>query len=72
MYWYSERNSVISGGEIRDLIFSLPIADRLCRERIVIRKNGKIIGPSIKGRIVLHVADLNNKDSSIKICGFLQ
>jgi len=63
---YSGKDSIISGGELRDLIFSLPVADRIGRERIVIRKTKKIIGPNIKDKYVTHVADLNNEGSSAK------
>ncbi len=63
---YSGKDSIISGGELRDLIFSLPVADRMKRERIVIRKNKKIIGQNIEDKFITHVADLNNEGSSAK------
>lgn len=61
---------VISGGETRDWIFSLPIALQLCQPHVMLYKPvgndlvGKTVGADIKGKEVIHVADLNNEGSS--------
>ena len=55
---------VISGGESRDWIFSGPVAEKLCLPHTMIYKDGKVIGASMKNRLVAHVADLNNEGSS--------
>lgn len=57
---------VISGGESRDWMFSYPLADRLSIPHLAIYKNGKTIGANIEGRVVSHVADLNNEGSSLR------
>ncbi len=61
---YNPKNSVISGGESRDWIFSLPVSSRLEMPHLMIYKNMKTSGPDIKGKNVFHVADLNNEGSS--------
>lgn len=57
---------IISGGETRDWIFSLPVALKLYRPHVMLYNDGKMVGASgeIKGREVVHVADLNNEGSS--------
>jgi len=55
---------VISGGETRDWMFSFPVASVLHTPHVMIYKNGKILGASILGEKVAHVADLNNEGSS--------
>ncbi|MEK6873820.1 MAG: hypothetical protein AABW91_03165 [Nanoarchaeota archaeon] len=57
-------NNVISGGESRDWIFSFPVAARLNAPHVMIYKDGKMLGPSLKDKYVIHVADLNNEGSS--------
>ncbi len=61
---YGSSDVVISGGERRDWIFSLPTANRLEKSHLMIYKDGKIIGPEIKNRNVIHIADINNEGSS--------
>ena len=56
--------AVISGGETRDWIFSPPVAFGLSRPHIMLYKDGKSVGADIKGKEVIHVADLNNEGSS--------
>lgn len=56
--------SVISGGETRDWLFSFPMSDRLGLGNAMIYKNGKVLGADMKGKEVIHVADLNNEGSS--------
>ncbi|MEK6895193.1 MAG: hypothetical protein AABX48_01605 [Nanoarchaeota archaeon] len=58
--------SVISGGESRDWDFSNPLAYDLGFAHAKIYKDGKIIGADVKGKKVLHVADLNNEGSSVR------
>ncbi|MBD3253053.1 hypothetical protein GF386_04940 [Candidatus Pacearchaeota archaeon] len=56
---------VISGGETRDWIFSLPLAIELGKPTFMIYKNGKIKPPvELKDMEVIHVGDLNNQGSS--------
>ena len=57
-------NNVISGGESRDWIFSFPVAYQLNAPHLMIYKDGKMLGPSLKDKYVIHVADLNNEGSS--------
>ncbi len=57
----------ISGGERRDWIFSLPVARKMKKIPIMICKDGSTIGiekEDVKGKRVIHVADLNNEGSS--------
>lgn len=56
----------ISGGESRDWIFSLPLAYALNKPHLSIYKNGKTLGPEIRGKKFVHVADLNNEGSSVE------
>jgi len=55
---------VISGGESRDWDFSNPAAYDLGLPHAKIYKNGKLLGADMKGKHVIHVADLNNEGSS--------
>lgn len=55
---------VISGGESRDWMFSLPMALNWNKAHVMIYKKGKIVGADMKGKRILHVADLNNEGSS--------
>jgi len=55
---------VIAGGESRDWPFSSPIAEKLGAAHLMIYKDGGMLGPDIKGKRVLHIADLNNEGSS--------
>lgn len=55
---------VVSGGESRDWIFSNPVALSLQKPHLSIYKDGKTIGADVKGKRVVHVADLNNEGSS--------
>ena len=61
---YINNNTVISGGETRDWIFSLPIATQLKIPHAMLYKNGKIVGANMNGKKVIHIADLNNEGSS--------
>jgi len=56
--------TVISGGETRDWIFSNPVAVALQRPHVMLYKDGKSVGADIKGKDIVHVADLNNEGSS--------
>lgn len=58
------RDYVVSGGERRDWIFSLPTATELGRPHAMICKNKDVLGANMRGKIVVHVADLNNEGSS--------
>ena len=60
----AEPFEAISGGESRDWDFSNPVAYELAKPHAKIYKDGKIMGAEIKGKTVLHVADLNNEGSS--------
>ena len=61
---------VISGGETRDWIFSNPVSIELTNKynssipHVMFYKDGKKVGADIKGKEVIHVADLNNEGSS--------
>jgi len=52
-------NEVISGAEPKDYAFSYPVASRLRRPHLTIRKDGKLEGAYIRGKKVIHVGDLN-------------
>jgi len=60
----NEPIDVASGGESRDWPLSFPIAEKLGVAPLMIYKDGKMLGPDIRGRRVLHIADLNNEGSS--------
>jgi orotate phosphoribosyltransferase len=55
---------IISGGESRDWPFAFPVAEKLGVAPVMIYKDGKMLGADVKGKIVIHVADLNNEGSS--------
>lgn len=57
---------VISGGETRDWDFSNPVAVLMKKPHAKMYKDGRIIGAGVKGKKVLHVADLNNEGSSVR------
>ena len=57
---------VISGGESRDWIFSQPASILFHRPHLMIYKDGRVSGADVKGKKVVHVADLNNEGSSIR------
>lgn len=57
---------VISGGETRDWDFSNPVAVLLKKPHAKMYKDGRLIGADVKGKKVLHVADLNNEGSSVR------
>ena len=57
---------VISGGESRDWIFSIPVADKLGLPHASLYKSRFILGYDINEKRVLHVADLNNTGSSAR------
>jgi orotate phosphoribosyltransferase len=63
--WFKDID-VISGGESRDWIFSLPVARQIKKPHAMIYKErDKILGyTDLKGKQVVHVADLNNEGSS--------
>jgi orotate phosphoribosyltransferase len=56
--------NIISGGETRDWMFSMPLATIIGTSHAMIYKNGKILGADVNGKRVVHVADLNNEGSS--------
>lgn len=55
---------VITSGESRDWPFGILVAQELGVGFCMIYKDGKMIGADIKGKKVLHIADLNNEGSS--------
>jgi len=62
-------DGVVSGGESRDWCFSGPVAQLLGMSQTMIYKADdtgkcKTIGADMKGKNVIHVADLNNEGSS--------
>lgn len=57
---------VISGGETRDWDFSNPVAVLMKKPHAKMYKDGRLIGADVKGRKVVHVADLNNEGSSVR------
>ncbi len=57
---------IISGGETRDWIFSMPVANLLEIPHVMLYKDGKKVGAEMDGRRVLHIADLNNEGSSVE------
>ena len=57
---------VISGGETRDWDFSNPVAVLMKKPHAKMYKDGRLIGAGVKGKKVLHVADLNNEGSSVR------
>jgi orotate phosphoribosyltransferase len=64
-----QESQVISGGESRDWCFSGPVAQLLSAPHTMIYKRDesgqcKTIGADMKGKTVIHVADLNNEGSS--------
>ncbi|MEK6928130.1 MAG: hypothetical protein AABX11_06885 [Nanoarchaeota archaeon] len=59
-----DKDFVISGGERRDWIFSIPVAVNLGVGPTMICKNGEILGANMNGKKVVHVADVNNEGSS--------
>ena len=61
-----DKDYVIAGGERRDFLFSLPVAPMLVKPPYTIYKNGEVMGPDIKDRLVITVSDLNNEGSSIE------
>ncbi|GEM_PF-1009667 len=70
-YVGEEFKGMISGGESRDWCFSGPVAQILQRPHVMIYKTDetgqcKVVGASIKGQTVVHVADLNNEGTSPK------
>ncbi|MBI2451864.1 hypothetical protein HYV50_02165 [Candidatus Pacearchaeota archaeon] len=57
---------VISGGESRDWVFSIPSAFVLFKPHARLYKDRRDIETDISGRKVVHVADLNNEGSSLR------
>jgi orotate phosphoribosyltransferase len=57
---------VISGGETRDWDFSNPVAVLMKKPHAKMYKDGRLLGADIRGKKVLHVADLNNEGSSVR------
>jgi len=55
---------IISGGETRDWMFSIPVAAKLGKRHTMIYKNKKLVGANMRDRGVVHIADLNNEGSS--------
>src|SRR3989338_1163893 len=65
----NENNSeieIITGGETRDLIFSMPVAALMKKPCAMIYKSGECVGASLVGRTATHVADLNNEGYSLE------
>lgn len=63
---WGEDFDCISGGESRDWDFSNPTAYALEAAHVKLYKNGKTVGASIRGKRIIHVADLNNQGSSMR------
>ena len=61
-----DKDYVIAGGERRDFLFSLPVAPMLVKPPYTIYKNGEVMGPDTKDRLVITISDLNNEGSSIE------
>ena len=66
-----ESFQVVSGGEVADLLFSIPIAMRLAKPHVVIRKSakthglgGRIVGSLDRGERAVHVSDLITSGTS--------
>lgn len=57
---------VIAGGETRDWDFSNPVAVLMKKPHAKMYKDGRLLGAEVKGRKVVHVADLNNEGSSVR------
>jgi len=56
---------VISGGETRDWDFSNPVAALMGKPHAKLYKDGRLLGAEVRGKKVVHVADLNNEGSSV-------
>jgi len=56
---------VISGGESRDWIFSLPVSFLLGKPHCSIYKDNRMIGSDLMDKTVVHISDLNNEGSSL-------
>ncbi len=56
----------ISGGESSDWDFSNPVAYALKKPHVKLYKDSKPLGAEIKGKRIVHVADLQNEGSSIR------
>lgn len=63
---YSREYDVISGGESRDWIFSLPISFLLGKPHCSMYKDGRVIGSDLINKAVIHVSDLNNEGFSLR------
>lgn len=55
----------ISGGEVADLLFSIPVAMKLMKPHLTIRKTpkahglgGRLVGRLVRGQRVVHIADM--------------
>lgn len=62
---------VVSGGELADLLFSIPVALRTGKPHLMIRKTaktygtgGRIVGTLERGKTVVHVSDLVTSGTS--------
>lgn len=67
----AEKFHVISGGEVADLLFSIPVALRIGKPHITVRKaekgygmGGRIVGALQEGQKVVHVSDLITSGTS--------
>lgn len=67
----AEGFDVVSGGELADLLFSIPVAMRMSKPHIIIRKaekghgaGGRIAGRLDQGQRVVHVSDLITSGTS--------
>ena len=63
---HPETFDVISGGESRDWDFSNVVAYNFTKPHCKIYNDGRILGADVGGKRILHVADLNNKGSSMR------
>ncbi|MGV8151986.1 MAG: hypothetical protein ACP5OG_02815 [Candidatus Nanoarchaeia archaeon] len=57
---------LITGGETRDWIFSLPVSTITKNPSTMLYENGKIAGPQLKEKEIIHIADLNKDGSSVR------
>jgi len=55
---------VISGGESRDWMFSMPVAVDMERPQAMIYKDGRVVGVPVLVGNIAHISDLNNEGSS--------
>lgn len=58
--------TIITGGETKDWLFSIPVAERMCVYHTRLCKDGQTIGRPLEHSTVTHIADVNNNGSSMR------